>query len=264
MFAAAPEGAKRELAMATHRSAEVCYLACKGVPAAPFNRAFAIAPQWASNMNHVSEGLKWLDRHASCNWVVQIDEEDYGQAAQALGRHGLIGSPNGWMKLVRTSEPPAIAVDKQIARVDCECSARDFGEVVVRGFGFPRTTLAWFEALTRQSGWTCYVAYDEDRAIAACAMYVSGRQSWFGIDTTLEGCRCKGVQQALIGRRLRDAAAADAAFIMAETGRSTNSPDPYGSSFRNYQRMGFEAQYYSANFVRNPDLPRSANPVLML
>lgn len=168
------------------------------------------------------------------------------------------------MKLVRTSEAVAIGADKQIAKVDCECSVRDFGEVVVRGFGFPRTALAWFEALTRQPGWTCYLAYDEDRAIAACAMYVSGRLSWFGIDTMLEGCRGKGVQQALIGRRLRDAAAANAAFITAETGRSTSSPDPYGSSFRNYQRMGFEAQYYSANFIRNPDLPRSASPVLML
>ncbi len=251
MFSAAPKGVRTELGMATYRTADASFLACRQVPTVPFNRAFAIGPSWSSDHTQVVEGIHWLQQHAADGWVLQVDEERFAASADVLGQNGITQSLQGWVKLATGVNARGKPNDALVRAVDGEEGSHVFASLIIQGFGFPRSTFEWFRNLPLHEGWTCYVAYDEGVPCAAGALFVSGATAWFGVDTTIPAYRGKGLQLAIIARRLHDASARGVIFAMAETGRSAQSSDPDGPSFRNYKRLGFEVQHYSTNFVRD-------------
>ncbi|MGO4568660.1 hypothetical protein AB4Z52_27315 [Rhizobium sp. 2YAF20] len=264
MLDAAPPLARKQLGIATFRSDNACFLACRELPAVPFNRGFAVGPQWSANDKEMMEGLRWLDRNASKTWVIQVDEEGFNASSAALLRMGIVQEDSGWIKFFSRPVDHIVPNEPRIEIADGGRKATDFANVINAGYGFPTATFEWFKALANRDRWTCYVAYVDDEPCSAGAAFVGSAGAWFGIDATLATARAKGLQSAVIARRLRDVRDKGAVIAMAETGRPATVDSPLGTSFRNYQRAGFEVQHYSANFARDPNVLRGATPVLMM
>ena len=88
-----------------------------------------------------------------------------------------------------------------------------------------------------------YVAEADGLAVATGAMWVHDETAFLMTDGTLPGFRGRGLQQALIQRRLIDAMAAGARFAMAST--LVNS-----GSQANYLRHGFRVLYTKFTALR--------------
>jgi GNAT superfamily N-acetyltransferase len=81
-------------------------------------------------------------------------------------------------------------------------------------------------------------------------VYVSGEYAWLGFGATLPAYRRHGAQNALLARRLAEAAARGARTAVTETGERV--PDKPSSSYRNILRAGFHERYLRHNYLSPP------------
>lgn len=250
MLDAAPATIRQKLGISTFQTENASFLACRELDAVPFNRGFAIKPNWTTDRAEMSEGIEWLDRHASSGWALQIDPDGFGKSETVLGSMQIRQIDSGWVKFSADLTTRSGAEDVRAQLVQNEQQVKDFANVVTAGFSFPAVTLDWFEALTRREGWSCYVAYLGEKPSAAAASFRSSSGAWFGVDATLDYARRQGLQGALIAMRLDQARQSGSTVAMAETGRPTSHMIPEATSYRNYLRAGFQIEYYSANFQR--------------
>jgi GNAT superfamily N-acetyltransferase len=152
-----------------------------------------------------------------------------------------------WMKFSRhcgaSLEAPT---DLEVRVVGAEHGSA-FGEVVAAGFGLASTIAPWVGALPGRPNWACVMVFAESTPIAAGAAYVSGETAWLGFGATLPSHRRHGAQNALLARRLAEAAARGARTAVTETGERL--PDKPSASYRNILRAGFEERYLRQNWM---------------
>ncbi|MGO7078694.1 hypothetical protein ACCT03_33575 [Rhizobium johnstonii] len=251
MVAAAPIATCKLLGLRCHKTDNATMLAASAVPRTPFNRCFALSSDWHSNDEEVAEALTWLRCHAAPGWVLQLDPDELGTAASVLSREGIVASGKGWAKFQWMGSGPGVEQappDLEIEAVRDDAMALDFADLVLAGFGFPSAAAPWFAELARRDGWSAYIAYVDGKPAGAGAVFCRLHQAWLGIDTTLTNFRRRGLQLALIERRLRDAGPK---FAIAETALPQSS-DLDGASYRNYSKFGFLNTYNSMNFASVP------------
>lgn len=247
MFAAAPTTVRRRFEIQTMQAEHAAYLACPGLPGVPFNRAFAVSPSWMHDEREASNGIQWLAEHAAESWVVQADVVGGNEGDAAMKKLGLRPTGAGWSKLVLAGSGQSRADSIDVRVVETKDHAALFASVVIDGFGFPIGVEQWFAELALRTRWTAYVAFEGDAAAAAGVIYTCSDGAWLGIDTTIPAYRGRGMQKAIISRRLDDVRRAHIPFAMAETGREARA-DKQGTSFRNYLRSSFLERYVSLNY----------------
>jgi hypothetical protein len=166
---------------------------------------------------------------------------------EGLEEHGY--TPGfAWMKFARATDPDAAApTSLSIEQVGPQ-GGMDFAVPVRTAFGMPEAFDAWLRELPGRPGWTCLVAYEDGRALAAGALYVEGDQGWCGLGGTLPEARGRGAQSAILAARVALAARAGAAGVSTETGVDR------GPSYRNILRAGFAERYERPNW----DAPAAA------
>jgi GNAT superfamily N-acetyltransferase len=76
---------------------------------------------------------------------------------------------------------------------------------------------------------------------------VSSEHAWLGFGATLPAYRRHGAQNALLARRLGEAAARGARTAVTETGERL--PDKPSDSYRNILRAGFHERYLRHNYL---------------
>ena len=151
------------------------------------------------------------------------------------------------MKFCRPCEgAPQVVSDLEIRVIGASLGG-EFGRVVAEGFGLPRTVAPWIGALAGRAKWICVMAFAGGAAVAAGAAYVSGRHVWLGLGATSASHRRRGAQNALLARRLSEAAARGAQVAVTETGERV--PDKPSPSYRNILRAGFEEAYLRENYM---------------
>jgi len=125
-------------------------------------------------------------------------------------------------------------------------------------FSVPDYVRSLIAATAGVAGWRQWIASVDEQPVGAALSYVHGRTAWLGWDAVLPAARGRGVQTALIGRRVADAHAAGCEFVTAETAViSSSRQDP---SFRNYSRLGFSVAYDRATYVAARHLRASRSP----
>ena len=152
-----------------------------------------------------------------------------------------------WMKFSRAcGEKLEASTDLDVRVVGREHGA-DFGRVVAEGFGLPAAIAAWVSALPGRPHWVCVMAFAGPAPAAAGAAYVEGEYAWLGFGATLPALRRHGAQNALLARRLAEAAARGARTAFTETGERL--PDKPSNSYRNILRAGFHERYLRHNYL---------------
>ena len=145
----------------------------------------------------------------------------------------------------------------EVARVDGETGANDWIEVLVGGFSAPDVTdtgvtgesfpadvlRETFANYRKVEHFHRYLARLDGRAAGGAGLYLGGGMGFLCGAATLAAFRRRGVQAALLGRRLADAAAAGCDLAVVTTA-------PGSKSQQNAQRQGFFLLYARAILVR--------------
>jgi len=157
---------------------------------------------------------------------------------------------NNWIRLLRTLDDrdtaPGTEGDVTVRAIGLP-DAGTFGRLVSTAFGYPPSLATVVEQVIGRGGWHHYLAYEGDVAIGGAAMFINGATAWFGFAATDQEYRRRGAQQALVRRRLADAARLGCTSVSIETAEDTVTRD--APSFRNLRRLGFEVGYARANYL---------------
>ena len=142
--------------------------------------------------------------------------------------------------LTRRATPPDISV-RRVSGRDVSVWV-DVVSQVWRSFGYRRP---WYEARATDSGWRHYLAWDGDEPVGAGALFVglvgSTTAGHLVDGVTLSPWRRRGVQAAVIRKRISDARRLGCTVLASET--APPLPRMPLVSFRNLRRQGFELAY---------------------
>jgi GNAT superfamily N-acetyltransferase len=153
---------------------------------------------------------------------------------------------SNWVKFYRDVASPAdIQTDLRIVLAG-PADRELYGTVMAQGFGAPDVVRPWFEAPIGRPGWTHYLAYDGDTAVAGATMFAHGDSAELFGAATLEPHRGRGAQGALMVRRIRDAAELGCHWVVTETAEETGGER--NPSFQNMVRTGFQVAYVRPNY----------------
>jgi hypothetical protein len=79
-------------------------------------------------------------------------------------------------------------------------------------------------------------------------MYIKDNLAWLGMGTTLPGYRGRGMQRALLARRINDAADLGVKMLTIET-LHAGAEEPPNTSYRNVIRAGFLLVYLRRQYA---------------
>jgi len=154
---------------------------------------------------------------------------------------------NRWAKLERGIENiPEARTDARIEEIGPE-HREAFGRVLQEGFGMPPDLAPWTAALVGRKDWRHYMAFDGATPVGTASLYVKGDWGSLGFATTLPQARGRGVQSALITRRIADARQMGCRCLSVET--AEDKPDKPAPSFHNVTRLGFRMAYFRDNYL---------------
>jgi hypothetical protein len=161
---------------------------------------------------------------------------------------------NNWVRLCReplSVGPPALPADTSPAPVRIERIGPDrataFAECVGAAFGWPPAMVPWTVAAVGRTPWRHYLALDGERAVGTGALRVADGVAWLGMASTAPDCRGRGIQNALIARRVADATALGSADLHLETAEC--QPGKRAPSYHNALRQGFRELYRRRNYL---------------
>jgi len=146
---------------------------------------------------------------------------------------------------------PDVGTDLAIRPLEAR-HGEEFAHVMCTGFSMPTDSPlpAWFAQLPSWGdGFSTYGAFDDDGTMVASAvLLVRGELASLCGAATLPSHRGRGAQSGLMVRRIRDAEAAGARWVVTETGSETEA-NPHNASLRNMRRVGLTELYQRRNHV---------------
>ena len=243
IYRAAPEVIRTGLGLHYERIDDGVLLVCKAVDHIQFNRFTALGIQSPMRAEALDKGIAGFADAGVRNWIVHCPEAMLELGALCANR-GLTPHSRTWAKFLCGPNP--VEADtmldvREIGRDDAEF----FGAAAAGGFGLPPVVGHWLSLLPGRNGWRCFVAFDGRNAVAAGALYCSGKAAWLGIGATLPSHRRRGAQSALLAARIRAAVKAGCTHLTTETG--IPNAGEAGPSFKNIQAVGFQVVYRRLN-----------------
>lgn len=254
LYRAAPDGARAAHAIEWRAVGPATCMTARGIePAGVFRRAVGLGVGRPASETELDAALAHMNGHARGHrYVVPVAPQSQpSELGSWLRNRGFVRG-YAWMKFSRRcDDPPRAACDLEIRVIGSERAA-EFGSIVVSGFGLPASAAPWIGALAGRKNWLCVIAIDAGESVAAGAAYVGDGYAWLGLGATLASHRRRGAQNALLARRLVEAAARGARVAVTETGERV--PDKPSGSYRNILRAGFEERYLRLNYL-SPAIP---------
>jgi hypothetical protein len=248
IFAAAPAPLAEALKLEARRFGPALATAAGAVDVGQFNRIQGIGLPGDEDGDSIEAAVAWFRGKGVRNFLVQIPpgprSEAFAERARALG---LTPFRRAWTKFRRPPLPPPPArTDLRVIEASA-AQAADFGATAAAGFGMPPALAPWLSALVGRAGWRCYVSYDGEAPNGVGAAFRGEGAAWLGVGASVPQGRGRGSQSAILARRIEDAVAGGAPFLVTETGsRVEGEPQ---TSFGNILKSGFEIAYERPNWT---------------
>jgi hypothetical protein len=244
--AASPDARARHVIEVKELGHATCLTSRDIEPATMFRRALGLGVGRSATEAELDQTLACMDRLGE-RYVLAVAPQSQppSLAAWLEGRGFTRGY--AWQKFFRPCEGSSRTATELEVRVVGREHGVDFGRVVAEGFGLPSGVASWVAAVPGRPHWACVMAFAGDLPVAAGAVYVDGDHAWLGFGATLAAHRRRGAQQAILARRLAEAAARGARVAVTETGEQV--PGKPSNSYRNIRRAGFEEAYLRQNYL---------------
>jgi ribosomal protein S18 acetylase RimI-like enzyme len=202
-----------------------------------FCRVVGLRPDHA---HHIEPLVRWYAEHD----MKPTFETVPGQYDASLGRElARLGFYQSSFHASLIGEPDADGNadgEVEIEQVATAKIMEDYLDAYVAGWGIGEKDHAQFKSNVRpwleQAGWSLYLARVDGRAAAAATLYVHDRVGYLADSATDPSFRRRGLQIALLRRRMRDAGGFGADLIFS-------GAEPFSSSHRNMERVGLRMQF---------------------
>jgi GNAT superfamily N-acetyltransferase len=236
--------------LAIMKVADAVLISVNRIDVLALNRVIGLGLRGSPSDSALLEVMAALARTGSPRFFVQLAPvEGHESLASRLERLGL-RHYNNWIRLRRDlnrlADVPTPQSAFEIRQIGVD-DAQSFGQIVATAFDYPAAIAPLASQTVGRPGWTHYMAFEGVTPIATGAMYVTGDAAWFGFAATDAQYRKRGAQQALVVRRLKDAANAGCTWVSVETAEDTVTRD--APSYRNLRRLGFEVAYRRPNYL---------------
>lgn len=213
----------------------------------PANQIAGVDPE---QLEPIDEILPWFDE-VGCAVRVRIPGPQLDEAqGRFLADRGFAALElEAWVgAMIEGLAPEARPHDLRIA--DTEEALEHFKQAFFGGWGIPggRTQRIAGAAMGIYPGpetWRRYVAYVDGEPAGEAVLAMEGEIAYLAEAATIPSFRRRGVQRALIARRIEDARAAGAKVVFA----GAQYGDP---SWRNLRALCLEDAFMTVSFVRAP------------
>lgn len=244
LCAAVPREVAQTLKLSIERHGNVVSSFCLVNDAPLGNRAIAIGLGCDGQACSREQVFALKERFAATgmkNFALQLSPyAEPAELPQWLAEAGLV-ERGRWVKLLRgATAAPLLDSPVPVRRAEPGENLY-FGQISAQGFGRPAIIAHWMGATVGFPRWHHYVAMIDGQPAGTAAMYVDGAHAWLGIGSTLPDFRARGVQSALIARRLAEGLALGVRYFVSET-------ESRNVSCKNLLRAGFAVAYERPNF----------------
>lgn len=205
-----------------------------------FNCVLGASEPGAVEGGHLATAIEWIDSLGVDYWVPVARRRPGTAAAEAwLNRNHFEQGP-ATTKYVRDSSPPPLPGPHgvkvwEIGNEDAAAETMVFD--AAPALGMPTAAANLLPALPGKDSWRTYTAEVEGRIASFGSLLICDGVGELGLDATVEGYRGRGCNQALLRRRILDAAAAGCHTLFTE--RTREESPATASAARNLIRFGF-------------------------
>jgi ribosomal protein S18 acetylase RimI-like enzyme len=198
----------------------------------PFCRVVGLR---SGHEHHIEPLARWYAEH-DINPTFELVP---GQYDKNLGRElARVGFYQSSFHASLIGEPSAIGYAGDGGAIEPVATAEaleDYLDAYVAGWGIPEQHHTQFKSNVRpwleQPGWSLYLARVNGRPAAAATLYVHDGVGYLADSATDPSFRRRGLQVALLRRRIHDAGLAGADLVFS-------GAEPLSSSHRNMERVG--------------------------
>jgi GNAT superfamily N-acetyltransferase len=153
----------------------------------------------------------------------------------------------GWQKFARGREAlPKIETELRIEEIGPEHGAA-FGRILCDAFDFGEGAVPWFAQLPGRRDWHISMSFVDGEPAGVGALYVKGDLADIDFGATDPKFRGRGIQSAVLARRVECALDLGCREIVTCTGVAV-AGDPQ-HSYRNIKRVGFRETYIRDNYA---------------
>lgn len=218
-----------------------------------FNRSLGFGLDHADPAAAVPAVVSWLNAHGARSWQLQLPPWLASDAVRsAVAASGLIPAGFGPARLFRPAVPVSGGNDVSPLRILSVGAGENesFGRIADGGIGWPMSAFRWIGALVARPRWHGYLAMLDGRPAGCAAMFVDDGLAWLTFAGTLPDSRRRGVQRALLRRRLADGLALGVRGFVAAA--MTPAPGTDHTSFDNLLATGFRLSYVDEAHAPSP------------
>jgi hypothetical protein len=207
---------------------------------APFCRVIGLR---AGHEKHMESLVRWYRENAIKPKFEMVPGHYHTQIGRELNRLGFFQSGFHTSLIGATGDFDLTEHAGYIERVTTPLALEEYLDAYVAGWEIAIKDQAQFKANVRpwleQPGWSLYVARLDGQPAAAATLFVHGGVGYLADATTAPAMRNRGLQTALLRRRISDAAGAGADIVFSGAA-------PLSTSHRNMERVGLRTQFVRA------------------
>lgn len=217
-----------------------------------FNRVMGVGVGPVIGPDFSARMTEWYRSAGVPRYFVQVAPGPTSAESSALLVAAGLRHYNDWLRLARELGDQDISANSvaaaiEVRRTDGADDARRFARLVTSQFGWPESLDAVARAAVGAPQWMHYLAVDGDTVVGTGACFRDDDVAWLGFAATAPEYRRRGVQSALIARRLHDAREMGCRWAILESAESTADRD--APSSRNAERAGFSTLYRRPNYL---------------
>jgi hypothetical protein len=253
MFAGAPAPLRERLGLRVEHMAGATLFLAPGLPDPMFNRVIGLGlrdPADESQLGAIAAAYRSADiTNWWLHWNPLAGPANFDQRLRAGGWT----APRrvSWAKMLRGPHAAPALPTRLDLRPVAGGQALDVTQVIAQAFGMPSFMAEWLAQLQASPEWRLYAVCDGEQVVGGGYVFVEGEVAWLGVAGIAPSHRRLGGQAALMARRIDDAAAAGAKYIVTETGEPTSAGEA-NPSLANMKRCGFVQVASRLNFMPPP------------
>lgn len=256
LFAAASESITSQLGIAMQSSASFFNCAAREIPLTLLNRSVNLGIKVEVTEALIAQIAGWMHKHAHPQWAFTLSSAIRPKhIAGLLEKNGFYPRKGGMAHFWREAVPLATSPSSGIQII--AATTPEHRQVYKQLFNECLSTTPymeeWFSALVGRDNWHCYIAYFEGVAAGLGSFMINNGVAWLGVGATQPSYRGKGIQQALLARRINDACLHGVHGLTVGCSYSEEDEQPYSASGRNILRAGFQLSYVSQDYMLTSD-----------
>jgi len=197
----------------------------------------------ADHEHHIDPLVRWYREHDVKPTFELVPGHYEAGLGRELARHGFLQSGFHASLVASLPAPGPTTAAHIVEHVTTRSMMEDYLEAYVAGWRIPSEDQPVFKNNVRpwldQPGWSLYVVRIDGTPAAAATLFMHDRVGYLADATTAPSFRGRGLQLALLRRRMADALQAHADMVFSGAA-------PFSTSHRNMERVGLRLQFMRA------------------